>query len=129
MKDRKYLRKMAITLYDNDFWSTLKGLVTIIADSRPAKLEDETHIEYKYRLYKVLQEGIYPMYRLRQNPYEYNRQFEENNPDHMWNYLAEGLKLYINDEVDELLDNDFDGNGEFIFIDFTLGEQSKIYQA
>jgi hypothetical protein len=72
------------------------------------------------------------MYRLRQNPYEYNRQFEEANPEHMANYLKRGMTLLINEEVDELLaDEDFDGNAEFVFMDFTVLDskgQPRIWQ-
>jgi hypothetical protein len=72
------------------------------------------------------------MYRLRQNPYEYNQRLEEANPNHVANYLKRGMTLLINEEVDKLLaEEDFDGNGEFMFLDFTVLDdkgQPRIWQ-
>jgi hypothetical protein len=154
MKDNTFLQKLSLTIWDNDFWSTLKGLAIVIRESRPAKLENETQEEYKNRLLKVLEEGLYPMYRLNQNPYEYDLKYYTQNPDSTKNYLKGKLKIFINEEVDEMLRNGepfypidpeqdddiydideevfeddgdyFDGNGEFIFLDFTVMNENGL---
>jgi hypothetical protein len=161
MVDKTFLKKLAFTVWDNDFWATLEGLAMIIRKRRPAKLEGETTEEYKKRLLIVLEEALYPMYRLRQNPYEYDLDYDAKYPNSTKNYLTGKLKIFINEEVDDLLRNGepfypkapgqddgdlgeeeegnlevdevyFDGNGEFIFLDFTIMDKTglpKIWQA
>lgn len=134
-KNDKYVKPnsqlvMAINFSDNDFWTTIHGILHTIAYSTEMLLREEYNpflagdID---RSLKIINEVFYPFYRLCQNPYSYNMEGQD---DRIADYLVlKRDRLYLGAEAVEAHIKAMDGwnNGETLILDMRLPENQRIY--
>lgn len=108
----------AIDTGDNDFYYTYNALCNaLLVHKKDFMIND------KERLLRLINELVYPFYRLSQNPYEYNKELdtEEGNAN-MKNYLQVSSKnlFFGREEVNTFLKNLKFSNGEVVVVDTSL---------
>jgi hypothetical protein len=119
---------VAIRFGDNDFYYTFTTLLRTLG--LMANESDKYKNLDKTTLLKILNDLVYPMYRLSQNKYEYtNGKTEEEYSTHIKNYLKikKDNLLIGRVEVDQYIsDNPWD-NGETFILDTRLPVNQQVY--
>ena len=108
----------AIDTGDNDFYYTYNSLCHAILMNKKDFMTSD-----KERLLRLLNELVYPFYRLSQNPYEYNKELDtEEGNSKIKNYLQISPKSFFfgREEVSRMLSKSKFSNGEIVVVDTSL---------
>ena len=106
------IKKIGVEFKDNDFHSTMYGIMYGLAWNKPESLVDEELENFKRRIERVIKNSLYGVYKVWQNQEEYP---DFNIPRY---FDKKPVKVFVNEEVDAYIKNNF-LNGEFFVTDWT----------